>query len=148
MKKRFLFLAFEISMMLFCSASHEAFSGVSPPTSFNHNDKTEISVPGFTTISFENVDNEIVYNYVVSAEEEQAIVLSQYHNQLQLNPESPVVALDNYRATLFSNPVKSYKYAAITRKFALTNDFNIYNSTNNTNDPIIKSMQYRSSLWV
>ena len=146
--KKFLFLAFAISLMLFCSASHEAFSGASPPASFNYNDKTEISVTGFTTISFENEDNEIVYNYVVSAEEEQAIVLSQYHNQLQLNPESPVVALDNCKATLLSNPVKSYQYAAVTRKIVLTNDFNIYNSTNNLMDKIIKDMQYRSSLWV
>ena len=69
--KKFLFLAFAISLMLFCSASHEAFSGVSPPT-FNGN-KTE---------------------------------------------------------------------------FILTNDFTIYNFNTNVNDPIIKSMQYRSSLWI
>ena len=147
--KKFLFLAFAMSLMLFCSASHEAFSGVSPPVSFNYNDKTEISMPGFTTISFENVDNVIVYNYVVSVEEGQYIVLSRYYNdKLQLNPESPVVAVDNYRATLFNNPDLSYKYAAVTRKFVLTNNFTIYNSTNNLTDQIIKGMQYRSSLWV
>lgn len=99
--KKFLFLAFAISMVLFCSASHEAFSGVSPPVSFNVNDNNqEISVPGFTTISFENVDCAIVYNNVVSVEEGQYYVLSQSYNN------------------------------------------------NKQTDPIIKGMQYRSSLWV
>lgn len=50
--KKFLFLAFAISLMLFCSVSHEVFSGVSPPVLFNYNDKTKIN--DFTIYTYTN----------------------------------------------------------------------------------------------
>lgn len=149
--KKYLFLIFAVTMLLFCSASHEAFSGKSPPgLSVNFNDDyNEISVPGFTTISsLENVDNNVVYNAAIAVEEANYSIL--FNSQkLYLNPESPVVAIYyNYSSTLLSNnPTNSYKYAAVTRKFVITNDSYFYNSTTAHNKPIISGMQFKSSLW-
>lgn len=149
--KKYLFLIFAVTMSLFCSASHEAFSGKSPPgLSINFNDDYNEISAGFTTISsLENVDNnDVVYNAAIAVEEVNYSIL--FNSQkLYLNPESPVVAIYyNYSSTLLSNNLtNSYKYAAVTRKFVLTNDFCIYNSTNRHNRLIIADMQYRSSLW-
>ena len=149
--KKYLFLIFAVTMLLFCSASHEAFSGTSPPAlSQISDDYNEISVPGFTTISsLENVDNnDVVYNAAIAVEEANYSILTSNSNKLYLNPESPVVVNNSQNATLLSNnKFILFKYAAISRKFVIKNDSYFYNSTNGHNEPIISGMQFRSSLW-
>lgn len=146
---RFSFLAFAISMILFCSISHEVFPGKAPPESVFQTEYNDIfSVPGYSTDLNVVQDVDLAYRY---AAVEEAHIYSMpasiaFNYNYILNQESPVTS--NSSGVLFSNETGNDLYAASTRKIVIKNSENFNYNYNASNKILIRTMQYRASLWV
>lgn len=144
------FLAFAISMILFCSISHEVFSGKSPPESVFQTEYNDIfSVPGYSTdLNVVQEDADLAYSYATV--EEAHIYLMPASITLNynyfINQESPVTS--NRYGVLFSNETYNDLYAVLTRKIVIKNSENFNYNYNTSNKKLIRTMQYRASLWV